>query len=116
MISEHFARKEFACGDGCGFAACDIELVSILEKVRAHFHMPVTITSGCRCESHNKNIGGKPKSLHLRGMAADFMVKGFRPEEVQEWLLSEYPEKYGIGRANTFTHIDVRPYAARWRY
>lgn len=116
MISEHFTRKEFACKCGCGFAACDIELVEVLEKVRNHYHMPVIITSGCRCQSHNKNIGGKEKSYHLKGMAADFIVKGIPASEVQKWLLDEYSDRYGIGRAMDFTHVDVRSYAARWRY
>lgn len=114
--STKFKREEFACKCGCGFAAVDAALLSVLEEVRRAFNAPVTITSGCRCEAHNKKVGGAAKSYHVKGMAADIQVKGKTPKEVQEWLLKNYPDRLGIGYGKTFTHIDVRPVAARFDY
>ena len=70
-LSKHFSREEFECGCGCGFAAVDVELLDILEKVRSKFNAPVTITSACRCAEHNSAIGGSYGSKHKKGIAAD---------------------------------------------
>jgi len=114
MIFGFFKRHEFACKCGCGFEAVDAELVQILNMLRAHFNAPVTINSACRCEKHNKDVGGKPKSKHVRGIAADVVVKGILPSIVYEFLDEMFPDSHGIGKYNTFTHFDVRSEKARW--
>jgi len=114
MISENFSREEFACKCGCGFNTADKELVHILEKVRTKFNSPVTINSACRCEKHNHTIGGSTGSKHKLGIAADIVVKGVNAAEVYAYLCSIAAGKYGIGKYNTFTHIDVRSTMARW--
>ncbi|KMQ73774.1 D-Ala-D-Ala carboxypeptidase family metallohydrolase [Marinobacter subterrani] len=86
-----------------------------MQDVRKHFNAPITITSGCRCESHNANVGGSPNSQHLRGRAADIQVEGVDPPLVSQWLEKTYPD-LSIGRYDTFTHIDTRTNGpARWR-
>ena len=114
MISRHFRRSEFACGCGCGFATADIELVKLLELIREHFGMPVTINSACRCESHNEAIGGADGSKHKLGIAADIVVRGVEPKEVCAFVNKKCPVSTGIGCYKTFTHIDVRERRARW--
>ena len=114
MISQNFSRDEFACKCGCGFDVVDIELVHVLEKVRAKFNKPVTINSACRCESHNKKIGGTDGSKHKLGIAADIVVKDTKPSLVYAFLCKYAPLRYGIGSYDTFTHIDVRQQKARW--
>ena len=114
MVSKHFSREEFACKCGCGFSTVDVELLKVLEVVREHFRKEITITSACRCELHNKSVKGKIGSYHLRGIACDIRVKGIPPSEIAIFLDNLYPDKYGIGRYNTFTHIDVRDYKGRW--
>ena len=111
-ISEHFSRHEFACSCGCGFDTADVELIRILEKVREHFDQPITINSGCRCRSHNDAVDGYRSSLHLVGRAADIVVEGIPPTIVQEY--AEQIGVPGLGRYNTFTHIDSRFGHARW--
>lgn len=114
-ISEHFSRSEFACKDGCGFDTVDTETLAVVEGVRTHFNVPVHIDSGCRCLAYNEKVGGERHSQHMLGRAADIQVEGYEPSEVQEYLLKEYSGKYGIGRYDTFTHIDTRSEGpARW--
>lgn len=36
----------------------------------------VTVSSTCRSHSHNRRVGGAPRSLHLTGNAVDFRVHG----------------------------------------
>ena len=110
--SEHFERVEFACKCGCGFDTADFELVRALDYLRNHFDARVTITSGCRCEKHNRAVGGSRNSQHLAGRAADIVVDGIPPELVAE--LAEQIEFGGIGRYEKFTHVDTRTGRARW--
>lgn len=116
-MNKYFKRKEFACKCNCGFDAVDVELLEVLTMIREHFGQPVTITSGCRCEKHNANVGGASSSQHKLGKAADFQVKGMTPQDVQRALDAMLPkDKYGLGYGKTFTHIDVREKAARFDY
>lgn len=114
-ISEHFARAEFACSCGCGFDTVDADTLAILEAVRTHFAAPVIITSGCRCPSYNRQIGGATNSQHMLGRAADIQVKGIEPGEVRDWIADHYPAA-SLGRYASFTHVDTRTDGpARWR-
>ena len=74
----HFKQTEFACKDNCGFMDVNLQLVAILEKIRAHFGgKPVIITSGCRCVRHNNKVRTESNgSAHLAGKGADFYLKG----------------------------------------
>ena len=113
-ISKHFDRAEFSCKCGCGFDTVDVELIDVLEKVRTYFDVPVMINSACRCEAHNKAVGGSDKSQHRLGRAADIVVNLVDPSQVQDFLKSEYPDSLAIGCYDTFTHIDTRKGKARW--
>jgi uncharacterized protein YcbK (DUF882 family) len=113
-ISENFQRSEFECRCGCGFATVDVELIEILERLREYYGKPISINSGCRCKIYNKSIGGASQSRHMEGIAADINIKGVEPSEVQSKLKQWYPNQYGIGCYNTFTHVDSRAKKARW--
>lgn len=117
-LSPHFKAKEFACRCGCGFGPgdgdVDAELLVVLEETREHFDAPITINSGCRCLSHNRNVGSTDKSQHVKGTAADIRVSGVAPSVVHGHLTEFYPDEYGIGGYSSFTHIDVRDHKARW--
>lgn len=49
---------------------------TILEPLRVAYGMPITISSGYRCEKLNKAVGGVPSSAHLTGRACDLQVSG----------------------------------------
>lgn len=115
-IAKNFKVKEFRCKDGTDIIFISDELVEVLQDVRDHFNCPVNLNSGYRTPPHNKKIGGSANSRHQYGMAADFWVKGVDASIVQEYLESKYPDKYGIGKAKNYTHIDVRATKSRWTY
>jgi uncharacterized protein YcbK (DUF882 family) len=118
MISQHFARSEFACKCGdCPQSkdpTVDVKLIGILEELRSHFGAPITVTSGVRCERHNRNVGGRPTSRHILGRAADVVVKGVAPDRVHRYLNERYVDRFGLGKYAKFTHIDSRTNKARW--
>ena len=113
-ISTHFNRSEFACKCGCGLDTVDTELVDVLEDIRRQFGASITINSGNRCEVYNRFIGGALKSQHPLSRAADIVVDGVDPKDVQDYIDEAWPDSLGMGRYNTFTHIDSRSTKARW--
>lgn len=122
-ISPHFQRHEFACKCGCGFSTIDVDLIKILEKVRTHFNKPVTINSACRCIEHNEHVQREANpeyipyssnSKHMQGIAADIVVRDTDPSEVHKYLSEYLGETCGLGKYNSFTHIDSRSVKARW--
>lgn len=72
---QHFKPEEFTCKCGCGYNPINLHFVTILEQIRAHFGgKPLIITSGCRCSTHNKKVGGVQGSKHVLGNAVDFYI------------------------------------------
>ena len=114
-LSTNFSRKEFACNCGCGFDTVSEKLVKALQTLRDIVGKPIIITSACRCEKQNKNVGGKKDSQHLLGTAADIQVDGMSTLRLAT-LAETIPAfaKGGVGLYKTFLHVDVRNGRARW--
>lgn len=118
-ISKNFTSNEFDCKgtNCCTTTKIDGKLVEYLQKIRDHFGKPVTITSGYRCETHNKKIGGATRSYHSLGQAADIVVSGVSSREVAKY--AESIGILGIGLYETskdgyFTHVDTRTTKSFW--
>lgn len=112
-ISANFHRAEFACQCGCGFDTIDALTLRIVQDVRDQFGA-IKITSGCRCKTHNRAVGGSSKSQHLKGRAADIVAGNATPKEVADYVAERWPQA-SIGRYPNFTHIDTRSKGpARW--
>lgn len=83
-LTNNFSRYEFACkGSSCcgNSAPIDLRLVAELQRLRDIIGMPIRITSGFRCITHNKRVGGDPRSYHTLGMAADIVTR-MKPQEL----------------------------------
>ena len=124
-ISKNFSRWEYECKCGCGLDVVDKELNEVEEDLRDYFEARVTNKSANRCYAYNEKVqfkykkgyvAGTSKSKHKLCKAADVVVEGVNPHAVYEYLHNKYPDKYGLGDADGFTHIDVRPNRARWGY
>lgn len=85
-----------------------------LQDIRNHYGRPVVITSGWRSARVNWQVRGASNSQHLVGKAADIVVVGVSPKEVQRYLNPIW--KGGLGFGRTFTHVDIRPWRARFNY
>lgn len=119
QLSTNFRSTEFDChGSGCcSQTLIDDKLVEYLQKIRDHFGKSVIISSGYRCEKHNKSVGGATASKHKQGMAADIMVTDVKPAEVAKY--AESIGILGIGLYETnkdgfFVHIDTRTSKSFW--
>ena len=115
QLSPHFRESEFRCRC-CGNlppGGVPQSLLDVLEDVRTHFDSPTVINSGYRCQHHNANVGGAPNSQHITGRAADIAVRDVPASEVYAYLDPKHTG--GLGRYNTFTHVDTRDQRTRWR-
>jgi uncharacterized protein YcbK (DUF882 family) len=106
----------------CGKGNPSVALLILLEVIRAHFGKPVKISSMCRCTKYNREVGSKTdRSRHVcdnndwEPDAADIVVKGIDPSVVYDFVVQlPYANLLGVGKYNTFTHIDTRGVYARW--
>ena len=113
-LSANFKVKEFACKDGSDYILIDAELVAVLQNIRNHFGKSVIINSAYRNINYNKKVGGVSNSQHVKGTAADIVVKEIKPEEVARYVEYIMPNKGGIGLYSSFVHVDVRAKRSRW--
>ena len=103
-LSEHFSRREFRCGDGCGYARAEQGLLDALERLRAIVKRPLPIVSGSRCVAWNAHVGGHPRSQHLHGRAADI------PGDYATARQARDAGFHGVGvRRGRVVHVDVTP-------
>jgi len=116
-LSKNFSKSEFRCKCGeCSPVLPPDELIEVMQHIREHFDLPVTVHSGHRCKDYNRRVGGASRSKHLTAEACDFTILGVSNDKIQEYVLNHYQGKYGIGRYNNFTHVDVRKGPARWDF
>lgn len=121
-MTKNFQISELECKDGtpvpAEFTANAEELLKNLQVLRDEIQKPIVINSGYRSPDYNKKIGGKPKSFHMKAMAADIKVVGMSPAKVFatiERLINEKRMKQGgLEQYPTFVHYDVRGRRARW--
>lgn len=118
-VSTNFKSTEFDCSgkNCCSTTVIDSKLVEYLQKIRDHFNQPLYITSGYRCLTHNKSVGGSADSLHTKGQAADIYIKNIDPVEIARY--AESIGILGIGLYETdadgyFVHIDTRSIKSFW--
>ena len=118
-LSANFNSSEFDChGSGCcSSTLVDDKLVTYLQQIREHFGKPVNISSGYRCATHNKNIGGATNSRHSKGQAADIYISGVAPAEIAKYAESMGILGIGLYETNSdgfFVHVDTRETKSFW--
>ncbi len=112
QVAQNFRLKEFECKDGSQQVMLHSELLQRLQDLRSSLGRPVIVTSGYRTQEHNNRVGGVAGSLHLKGMAADIVVRGLRPDELAQ--AARKAGFRGIGIYNNFLHVDIRLQKASW--
>lgn len=116
QLSQNFKSTEFDCnGKGCcNTTPIEPKLVEVLQNVRDHFGVSVNLNCGYRCPLHNAEVGGASKnSQHMKGLAADIVVKGVHPYRVARYLETlDFKGRIGCytwdDQGNGFVHVDVR--------
>jgi len=119
---KYFKLREFVC-NCCGKSKINRTFVRILSAAREYSKdedgtdIPFIITSGYRCKNHAESIKN-PTSSHIKGLAADILVKNSRERAVILAALMEAGfTRFGIG--HNFLHVDIdedKPQAVIWTY
>lgn len=115
----YFDTKEFASKDGKESPwphVVDIALIDLCNKIREELGMAIVINSGYRSEEHNEAVGGAKSSYHVQGKAADLSPRPYRIANVKKLheICDRLNPNGGVGFYNTFCHVDVRGWRARW--
>lgn len=93
QLTPHFALSELANTTNKDYKELNLKraeqnlgkmymLAGFAERVREIVGKPLIITSGYRCDSLNKAVGGSPTSQHKLGEAIDFKVRGMTNSQV----------------------------------
>jgi len=120
-LTNNFSLSEFECKCGCKmpeFVKENVkELAENLQVLRDVVGR-IDLTNAYRCKEHNADVGGATNSQHIKGKAADIKSNTLSPSEIasitDDLMKSEKFKLGGIGIYNTFTHVDIRGYKARW--
>ncbi len=104
----YFTQKEFQCKCGkCDGGSMDADFVDKLNQARHLAQTSFVITSAYRCEAHNKNVGGKPDSAHLRGKAVDIkFASSAQSYKILKALLEVGFNRVGYNQKHSFYHVD----------
>lgn len=94
QLTEHFALEEFTRNSrnipndpsDDQIASLTYLAQNILEPIRAQFG-PVIITSGFRCPTLNKAVGGAASSQHTKGEASDIHIEGVANADLWHWIV-----------------------------
>lgn len=115
-LTKNFSLKEFDCRCGCampkGARVAVSALATQLQILRDDLKKPIIVTSGYRCVAHNYNVGGAARSFHLAGMAADVVVIGISPVQLQVFIKKKIRSAEmaagGLKAYSSFVHYDIR--------
>lgn len=116
-LAPNFMDSEFKCRC-CGKMpekGMKTLLIVLLQRLRDKVGKPLTVTSGYRCQKHNKAVGGAANSQHVLCTAADIRVpSGMTVDQLA--AAADAVGFTGVGKyyKQGFVHVDVRPNRARW--
>ena len=111
-----FKPEEFESPDipGSGIKM-NKRIIKALDYARNQVGLPFHINSGYRSEKHNRDVGGVSNSQHKLGNAADVGISSQElGDSIEYWIKDYLGDDCGIGRYNTFIHVDCRNTKARW--
>jgi len=107
MKKNYFPSHEFDSPDQPGSGKLmNKVLVEMLNEVREKFGKAIIINSGYRTVEHNKKVGGKSDSSHLKRLAVDIVCSN----SVDRFKLYDILREVGfkrIGVGKTFIHVDI---------
>lgn len=116
QLSTHFNSSEFRCK--CGQVhdyIIDTTLVDKLEELYSVLGASKgIISSGYRCSTHDKAVGGNGSGQHTKGTACDIIFYDKDNKPISSKIVSCKAQDLGFGGiANinttyTYTHLDVR--------
>ena len=121
QLTPHFNAHVFKCkcGQPHDFQLAD-ELVGKLEELYGKLNCSkIIVTSGFRCVTHDKNVGGSGTGQHTKGNAADICCYGQDGNPISSKIVCCTAQDIGftgianINESYQYTHVDVRT-GSKW--
>lgn len=120
-LSDNFAAAEFRCKCGKQHdTLISTELVNGLQKlISALGASKAIITSGYRCPTHDKTVGGNGYGQHTKGTAADVIFYDRNAKPISTKLVACKAQDLGFGgianidSSYRYIHLDVRT-SGKW--
>ena len=113
----YFTHSEFDSPDapGSGNNMCN-DFLAMLDNARDIAGIPFKINSGMRTIAHNRSLGSKDTSSHIKGLAADIHCNNSSDRsKIVAALIQAGFRRLGI--AETFVHVDCdQKFNAIWLY
>ena len=111
-LVEFFTRTELACSS-TGVVKFEHGFLEDLVELRKSYAMPMMVTSGCRSQSHNIDVGGHPRSLHMfanphYGIDAIAIDIDRKNVNMHRLISAALAMGWSVGIAKTFIHLDRR--------
>jgi len=102
----YFTHSEFDSPDapGSGKDMCT-DFLAMIDNARGIAGIPFKINSGMRTIAHNRSLGSKDTSSHIKGCAADIHCNNSvdRSKIVAALIQANFRR---LGIAETFVHVD----------
>ena len=107
-----FSPAEIACR-GTGAIKINTEAMDKLQSLRNRLGKPLIVRSGYRSPSHNRAVGGAPRSKHMDGTAFDIAMANHDPVAFAQVARAVGFLGFGTYPRSGFLHIDLGP-ARSW--
>jgi zinc D-Ala-D-Ala carboxypeptidase len=109
---KNFSPAEIACR-GTGSLRLHEEALDKLQALRDRLGKPLIVRSAYRSPTHNRAVGGAPRSKHLDGTAFDIAMTNHDPVAFEEAARAVGFKGFGFYPRSGFMHIDLGP-ARMW--
>ena len=121
MITPNFSVSEMTCRCGCGLNEMDEEFMKMLQALRDEMQIPLKVTSGVRCQRHNKNVSSTGKNgPHTHAKAADILISGSKAMQMFDKAREIGFNGIGLSQkgdhSKRFVHLDTLGREALWTY
>ena len=105
---KNFSPAEIACR-GTGSVRLHEEALDKLQALRDRLGKPLIVRSAYRSPTHNRAVGGAPRSKHLDGTAFDIAMANHDPVAFEEAARAVGFKGFGFYPRSGFMHIDLGP-------
>jgi uncharacterized protein YcbK (DUF882 family) len=113
QLSRSIWLKDWNCKcNVCRYTLVCMDQVTSLQAVIDHTGLNLRLNSCYRCCAHNFTTpNAEPDSMHLKGIASDVSCKDIPTTELFQILRPLFD---GVGKYNTFIHVDKRGFPSFW--